>query len=765
MLNANVKDPALNSFGEDDSDQQLQKIQRWFAAARRQKRVLGIAVGIGFGLGILYQLMATPRYTAAISILIDSQRDQERNSSVSIADQTYDTGAIDSQVEVLTSDNVAALVVKSLSLDTDPEFMARGFLSTAISSIVHFIDITRFFTSEQPNPEAIANARRRAAMSIVQASTTVKRVNRTYVLTLSVRTTSADLSARIANAYADAYFTDQMDSRFQVTRRASGWLQERIAELKENSIKADLAVQKYKADHNIVTTVQTSSGPNYLPEQQISELTSQLSTAHSETLKAQARVDQIQRILQSGRMDGSVADTLGDPVINDLRSKYLKASKTASELKARVGAGHYQVMAAQNEMALYERGIFEELSRIAETYKSDVQVANAREKSLSDSMNQLIGNQASSNSSMVQLRELERESEAYKTLYASFLQRYQDALQKQSFPSSEARVITPAYRPDQSSWPKMMIVLPSGAMLGLLIGAGVAVYREMRERGFREGRQVREELGLNLIGMLPIVANNPLPVRSAASNIVQPTEEALLHVIDNPLSMFSEVFRSAKVELDLATPRGDGAKVVGVVSALPGEGKTTVAKNFASLLATQGARTLLIDGDTRNPNLTRRLADRATVGLIEVLRRDCDVSDALYTETASGLSMLPTVLRKKIVQSADFWASQKMDSLMNALRSKYDYIVIDLPPAVPVSDVRAAIHLLDAVLLVAKWGATPRDVVRGIFETDGQLYDKCFGVVLNDVDFELLREYDGYGSGYGYGYGAEGYQNYVKSAH
>ena len=129
-------------------------------------------------------------------------------------------------------------------------------------------------------------------------------------------------------------------------------------------------------------------------------------------------------------------------------------------------------------------------------------------RNLDKSMASLVSQKAVSNETLVSLRELEREADVFKNLYETFLQRYQDAIQRQSFPNSEARVITPASLPGAPSWPKGSIVLAFSALLGLLAGSAIGVYREAKDRVFRVAHQVRDELGLDLIGMLPAVELN-----------------------------------------------------------------------------------------------------------------------------------------------------------------------------------------------------------------------------------------------------------------
>src|SRR5271154_1692603 len=237
----------------------------------------------------------------------------------------------------------------------------------------------------------------------------------------------------------------------------------------------------------------------------MTELNTQLMLAHGDTARAEARYNQITEMLKSGQTDGAVTDSLGNPVVSDLRQKYLAASKMESELESKLGPAHLQVVALKRNMAEYQRLIFDELKRIAETYRSDGEVARAKEESLNSSMSALVGQNAGTNQTMVQLRELEREAESYRTLYQTFLQRYQEAIQQQSFPITEARVITAASPPTFASYPKRSLILALSLVLGLMAGGGIAAIREVRDRVFHTASQVRDELGLDFLGMLQVV--------------------------------------------------------------------------------------------------------------------------------------------------------------------------------------------------------------------------------------------------------------------
>ena len=345
---------------------------------------------------------------------------------------------------------------------------------------------------------------------------------------------------------------------------------------------------------------------------------------------------------------------------------------------------------------------------------------------------------------MVQLRELEREAETYRTLYQSFLQRYQETIQQQSFPMTEARVITAASPPSIPSYPKRSLIMAFSLVLGLMAGAGIGALREYRDRVFHMASQVRDELGLDFLGMLQVVdhpAYKKVGAERRDPKQVTPRDSLQRYSIDHPLSGFSETLRSIKVAADLSLADRK-PKIIGVISVLPNEGKSTVSKNFASLLAHLGAKTLLIDGDLRNPGLTRALAAHADAGILEAIRGDRALRDLLLSEPDSGLLFLPAVIRKRVQHTSEVLSSPGMRSVLTEGAKDFDYVVVDLPPLAPVVDVRAAASLFDAFVFVIEWGRTARLMVETMLAADKLLYDKCIGVVFNKVQLSKLNLYE-----------------------
>ncbi|UNZ52632.1 polysaccharide biosynthesis tyrosine autokinase [Agrobacterium tumefaciens] len=715
------------------------------AIIRRQWRIVLAAIAVAGAIGLAFAATAVPIYSATATLLIDRNNSQIVEQLSTIGGVIEDEASILSQVEVLQSETIGLAVVDSLKLTENQKFRATraSLLSSIFGTIRSLVNVSQWFSPAKKESVVDDGTLKRSLSDQLLNGLSVKRIGRTYALELTYNSTSPVLAAQIVNAVASAYLLDKLNSKYEATRRASDWLSDRIAELRQRALDTDLAVQKFRAEHNLISTGNNS----LLSDQQLAESNSALILAQSETAKARARVQRIEHILATDDVDGVVTDILDSSVANDLRKKYLESSKIEAEITRRLGSNHIQAVRLRNEMQEYRRLMFQEISRIAQSYKSDLEVSEAKEKSLAESVAKATDISNSASETQVQLRELQREAETYKNMYQTFLQRYQEAMQQQSFPVTEARVISKAMPPRIPSKPNKPIILALFMIMGAAAGGGIAMFREFRDRFFRTGEQVRDVFGLEFLGNTPLIPNKPTTEapESGHPGLTLPTSVAR-YAVDHPLSSFAETLRSTRLAIDLGISAKSGARIVGVVSALPSEGKSTISINLAQLLAGQGARVLLLDADIRNPGATRAMARHASEGLLEVLLEGRSVQDVLLRDEKTRLAFLPTVVKQRVPHSSELLTSAQMHKLLAEASNAFDYIIVDLPPLGPVVDARAMAGRIDGFIFVTEWGKTARRAVRNTVENEVHIRKKCLGVILNKVDTEKLKLYRAYGS-------------------
>ena len=740
--------------------------------ARRQAWIVALVGVIGAGLGVAHAFTATPQYTASTKILLDNA-----GSKLSQLDPFNESGSdnatVLSQVELLRSEKVVGAVVDKMKIADDQAAAAAppGLGARALDWVALTFNLPGLGSDATKSLEDDPEAARAAAIRRTSGALDVKRLGMTYILNVAYTDPSPTRAASIANAFADAYIGEQIDTRLQSAKQASGWLRQRIEELTLEAQQADLKVQQFRATNRMVAV-----DGQRMDEQQLKDLNTQLTEAIGANSAAQAKYKRIEEIIASGDLRSLVTEALGSTIIIDLRQKYLGVDKQAQELEALVGAKHKRVLDLREEMRRYEAQIFEELQRIRESSKSELAISREREADLKAKVAALSSVSAGNNEVLVQQRALEDRANTARAMLQTLLQRDQEAQQGQSFAMSDARVISPASVPSSPSYPKKSHFALMGLLLGLASGAGLGYVREMADRSFRTGKQVERLLGLPLIGAIPLMSEAAASRRRAKSRLIpagsdtpdaggdaeNPSGRLVDYAVSAPMSAFAEALRSVKLSVDVGGS-ASGGRVVGFVSINPGEGKSTLSKNFASLMALSGFRTILIDADLRAHGLTRYVDRDTQAGLVEVLEGTRHLEEVLRTETISGLDVLLAVVNRRIFNSAELLSSKAMRALLERLREEYDYVILDLPPIGPVVDAKAIAGRLDAIALVVEWGVTVRHSVKTVLAGQQPVVERCVGVIFNKVDPKRVHLYDYYGSNY-YGYGrynsSNGYQNY-----
>jgi len=391
------------------------------------------------------------------------------------------------------------------------------------------------------------------------------------------------------------------------------------------------------------------------------------------------------------------------------------------------------------EMAALQRAIWDEISRIAESYKSELQIAKSQEESIDKRMIEVFQKSASTRQSQVRLRELETAANTYRGIYETFLSRFTQSVQQQSFPSTEARVVTLASPPRGPSSPKISLTLALAALCGLGLGIMSALAREQMNRQIHTRAQLEKLLGISCLAVLPAFAQKRPVLRKLQATRDSGAFRQISEVA--PFSATAEALRYIKVAIDL---HPTGGKVIGIVSALPGEGKTTVATGFAAFVAKSGARTLLIDADLRNPSMTRALGYINAPGLVNMVADKSDFADLVITDSKFKFDFLPSSTRMKPSNSSDILNSPTMKEMLRAAKNDYDYVLVDLPPILPVVDVKAVAHLFDAFVLVVEWGSTSTDEIVKAVGASPVVSERLLGAVLNKADEAVMRRFEGY---------------------
>ncbi|RVA70669.1 Wzz/FepE/Etk N-terminal domain-containing protein, partial [Mesorhizobium sp. M7A.F.Ca.CA.001.11.2.1] len=565
--------PLPNSDAGDGED--FIDIERLLGMAARQAKVVAVCAVIGLFLGLLYLQTTPPKYQSIASVLIDEGLNKIVDDISATSTTMQTDSAILSQIEILTSTRLAAVVVDKLKLDQNDTFMnpPQSALAQGIGLIRGLIQYVRPSSSmpggadfSKLDPAArdalIATSRRDYAILKLQNEIRAERVGRSYVIALGYQATDPALANAITKAYADAYLADQLDASFDATERAAVWLQGRLTELRQSSQAASLAVEKFRAEHGLAA----NSDGQLMSDKQLSDLNAQLIVAQADTARASARYQQYKAIVDSGSenafKDAAISsDQPSSSVISALKTRYLTVAKRLQDVEANFGPEHPQAVALSKEKADISTQIFGELKQLTESYRNEYEVAQARETALRANVAAAQGKSSVDNQTQVKLRELDQQATALTTLYQTFLGRYEEAAQQQSFPVGKIRIISDASMPMTASSPRTIVVLGLSLVLGLLMGAGFGGLNEFNERFFRTGEDVRDRVNLKFLGYLPTIGGKlgkeekpgETQVDAKTTQSLSSAEKrARMRVsIDSPASMFSETLRSAKIAFDV----------------------------------------------------------------------------------------------------------------------------------------------------------------------------------------------------------------------
>jgi succinoglycan biosynthesis transport protein ExoP len=460
-----------------------------------------------------------------------------------------------------------------------------------------------------------------------------------------------------------------------------------------------------------------------------------LINARADTAQKRSKFEQVQKLLSGGGDIQTIPDILPSGLVSDLRARLTAITRTEAELKSRYGERHPDLVKIRTERRELEDQIRAEIEREIGNLKNELEVAESREASLAQSLAAVSDQSGVDNRVAVQLRELQRIASANKQIYESFLSRARIAEEETTLPATEARVISPANVPDSPSFPLKKLFAALGLVMGIGLGTGTAVLLELFRPGFVAQRQVEEVLEL------PVLASVPRVVEWE-DRLDRPPPQLIEELLQRPFSRYTEAVRSLRFGVQMgSSTRESRSRVVQITSAMPGEGKTTLAVSLARSAAAAGELVLLIDADLRLGAATRVFGRGNALGLVDVLTSAADVLDGIHFDQRSGIHILPTGARAQ--NPPALLSSERVQVLIGYLRNTFDTIIIDSPPVAIAVDAAAIARLADQIVFAVKWSDTAREAVsQAIMQL--RYPNQAVGIVLTMVDERKLPRHGRY---------------------
>jgi succinoglycan biosynthesis transport protein ExoP len=680
-------------------------LERIISLLRRQALVLGLSLVVALLVAVFYLSMAPRSYMSAGQVLLDRNLEQAAGDAAITSNSADMEAQVLNQIEVLRSSRVAEAVAKAQGLMTDQAFLnPPPSFTQRVRGLIPF-----------GRPERVANlqASLDEVVGMLRANVQVDRMGRSSIIRVGYEASTPELAQRIARAYADALLQDQLNAELEATSAASDWLQQRLAEIGESQRAASLAIEDYRRQTGL------SVGQDQdLTTQRIGSLSGQLAEAQAETARLRALSEQLQIVVDAGPEAASsyvslLSGTQADPAeIAILRTQSAALISRIAEVRAAYGDDHPQLLTLGAEQAALDSRIYALLQNLDGQYRTQLSIATQQEAGLRRDIDSEGQSAGLISQEQVRLNELQQRSDALRSLYNSYLLRYEESVQRQSFPIPSVRIVTDALLPDQPSSPKTFVILAAAIIGGAFLGITLGTLNELRESGFRVGSQVRRHLGLRFLGYVPKLQVDaraqPADQRRAIRNLIR-------GAASRPIGRrwggpYMETLKATRLVLQ---PMVDhGTTVVGILSTLPGEGKSTFVASFSEFLAASGSRVLIINADENAPQgrsstpariLPSQMGDWRKVTVTDVETGITSLSAS--TPEAGGGDLSGPAMQKVLIEA----------------RGQFDYVLIDLPALGMVIDALSVLPLTDGSILVAGWGKTPRRLLTGIMEREPEL--------------------------------------------
>ncbi len=687
---------------------------------RKRRWVLIVAVILGLAYGIFTAQFQQKRYESYGRIQVRSGSSNEYR--VNAITGSEDTGSrLLTEIEIIKSDSMMLKVAREMDLSNNVDFLEKKGPLPHTS-----LDV----------PEV-----RQLTVHRLQSILHVTMVPKTDIIRISYSSLNAKLSADIVNTVISTYIQNSYKTRFASTQRVSTWLSGTLDDLKQQvetsqeqmlDLERKLGILGFDPTHNQISS-------------SLDDLARAAGAAKLARIIAEARY-RVLSGMDPNTIEGSIETTPGTAPaeLSALRGALAAAKANYAQMEANLGPNHPQSKALKAQIDEYLKEIGAEQDRLLIQAKQNYVVAQANEAQTSAALEAQKTDAYKLRDQLVEFNLRQREFEANRTLYDSLEQRLRTASVQSGLESLEIDVVDPALPPAFPLLKPQSTVILTALVFSLLAGIVIAFVLESLDTGLRSIAEIES------ITELPSLAVIPRARRSSVDQAAtMTTAQRNIGILTQPKSQFAEAFRSLRTSLLLSTT-GHPPKVIVVTSATPSEGKTTAASNLAAILAQRDTRVLLIDGDLRRPNVHHRFGLNGKIGLTTVLTG--------ATTLEATVQRVPEIPNLDILPSGpippfptEMLSSEAMATTLKQCCELYNYVVIDSPPILSVTDGVILARDADAVALVVRHGKSSKHVVRRARDLLLRSGATITGIVLNAVDLNSPEYYGYYGySGYSY---------------
>jgi polysaccharide biosynthesis transport protein len=690
---------------------------------RRKWTVAGTSLIVTVCASIVLTLLPS-RYKAVALVLVDPRGSQivQLHTPVSNLSLTADSGLVKTEVGILGSDDIMRRVVTRMKLFDRPEFQktpgilerAEGAFRDGLSKLV--LDVSGGLPAPEGRGAQISESQAIAnAVDIYRHALSVSNSEGSSLIQLSFEATDPELATAIVREHAAVYLEQKKNAQDAANRQAATWFKEQRGLLEARLRDTEQEAQQFREQNNIVSTGTTTA-----VVQRLAELNTELLKAEGDRSQLEASIEQLHRV---GAIPGgifAVPEVLASHLIESYRMQEADLLQRQAELLQQYGPRHPKVIEINAQIENLKAKIAREVGRIANGLSNQMSAADARVAALKGDYDRVERQTTLQEQAVVKLQALDKEAASLRRLDETLFSQEKETVASAQLEVPYAQVISPPSLQQGGGVRKLFLI---GAIAGgsLFLGIIVAFLRERLDDGLRSLDEAEEVFGVAGLGGIPLVP------RARGSRLV-PCDD----VIQRPTSLYAERVRTLSRSIE-GWPN-DGARVVLVTSALPGEGKTSLSVSLGRSLARTGKLVLMIEGDLRRPSLSKVLLPTDTQGpdLADCLSGHATFQDCVRSDPKSPLQYL--AVRDPPVVPQDLLESDTMRRMVRAARQEYDYILIDSPPVAAVSDALILARVVDVILLVVRWNHTSKSLIHSTLSRLRQETLPPIRLVLSKID-------------------------------
>lgn len=648
------------------------------AVLRKRKALIALVAALTVGATVIYAFSQPTIWASSAVVMLENRPSVMTDPAARTPDAQITAAAVQNQIQILQSRELAQRVIAALDLENDPEF--NGAL--AAPGLAGMLDPRNWSGGGQ---SAQSEAQDRIVDNFLK-NIWAEPNGLSTSITVGARSRDPEKAARIANTLVSAYVEDQVQARQTATAQAAEWLDARASNLAREVQLQNEDVQRYKARNGL-----TDTGPGAsLTEQQMMAISAQIIQARSELEQKQAA----QRSIAGDPANS--AQALASPLIQQLRAQQVQLSREQADLNGRYGPLHPRLVQLQAQRQDLDQKIAQELARISAALTREVDATANHLSSLQASLARAQGQAVRQNMARGELASMEANAASTRTAYEAFIARLRNAQGQDAAMETSARVLSPAAIPQSPAAPKRKLIIGASLPLGLMLGMLAALVMEkfgwllrpqgQRRAGAPRGRAARQ--------MTPVAQWDGPPILGEIHNAG--SLKAADYVLDWPGSRFAHATVSLVRQLE---SRGGEGAVVALTAPEPGDAKSVVAVALARAAARLGKKTIIIDCDPAH-RTAAALAAEPPAGLYEVLSGTVPLNEALVKDARSGVHFL--TLKQRPSNAATMFASPQMARLMDILRDSCDFVVLDCGPALGGPDAALIARQADATLMVSR---------------------------------------------------------------